>query len=200
MDDHRSASADHRIRLTGRLVRSAYPLPMGTNTSSVHVMADMAEIIDTGSKWARSARIVINAPAGLIFDVVADPSQHHRFDGSGMVEGSVSGPRRLEGGSRFGMQMRMKVPYRTSNEVVEFEDGRLIAWCHFNHHRWRYEFEPVDEHTTIVTETFDGSTARFPPGLLLINAYAGNQIAVAKTLVRLKSIMEAPAPAEEHAE
>ena len=169
---------------------------MRPNTSSVQVMEDMAEIIDTGSKWARSARIVINAPVGEIFDMVADPAQHHRFDGSGMVEGVVKGPTRLELGSRFGMQMRYKVPYRTSNEVVEFEDGRLIAWCHFNHHRWRYEFEPIDDHTTVVTETFDGSTARFPPGLLLINAYAGNQIAVAKTLVRLKALMESGAEAD----
>ena len=86
--------------------------------------------------------------------------------------------------------MHFGLPYRTSNTVVEFEEGRRIAWCHFNHHRWRYEFEPIDDDTTAVTETFDGSTARFPPALLLINAYDGNQIAVAKTLVRLKALME----------
>jgi hypothetical protein len=153
-------------------------------------MDNRAEILATGSRWVRSARITINAPAGQIFDVVADPAQHRRFDGSGMVEGVVSGPARLELGSRFGMGMRYKLPYRTSNEVVEFEEGRRIAWCHFNHHRWRYELEPVDAETTVVTETFDGSTARFPPALLLINAYEGNQVAVAKTLVRLKSLME----------
>lgn len=153
-------------------------------------MDERAEILATGSRWVRSARIVVNAPYRSIFDVVADPSQHHRFDGSGMVEGVLSGPARLELGSRFGMRMRYRLPYRTSNEVVEFEEGRRIAWCHFNHHRWRYEFEPVDENITAVTETFDGSTARFPPALLLINAYEGNQVAVAKTLVRLKSLME----------
>ncbi len=94
------------------------------------------------------------------------------------------------------MRMRYGLPYRTSNTVLEFEEGRRIAWCHFNHHRWRYEFEPIDDRTTVVTETFDGSTARFPPGLLLINAYAGNQIAVAKTLVRLKALMESGAAAD----
>jgi len=50
--------------------------------------------------------------------------------------------------------------------------------------------EPLDANTTAVTETFDGSTARFPPSLLLINAYEGNEVAVAKTLVRLKALME----------
>ncbi len=153
-------------------------------------MDDYAEILSTGSRWVRSARIVINAPAEQIFDVVVRPAEHHRFDGSGMVQGPASGPERLGLGSRFGMRMHFGLPYRTSNTVVEFEEGRRIAWCHFNHHRWRYEFEPIDDDTTAVTETFDGSTARFPPALLLINAYDGNQIAVAKTLVRLKALME----------
>ena len=153
-------------------------------------MNERAEILATGSRWVRSARIVINAPAGQIFDIVANPSEHHRFDGSGMVQGALNGPERLGLGSRFGMGMRYGLPYRTSNTVVEFEEGRRIAWCHFNHHRWRYELEPLDANTTAVTETFDGSTARFPPALLLINAYEGNQVAVAKTLVRLKVLME----------
>ena len=154
-------------------------------------MEDRAEILATGSRWVRSARIIIVAPAGRIFDVVADPAQHGRFDGSGMVEGVVSGPARLELGSRFGMGMRYGLRYRTRNEVVEFEEGRRIAWCHFNQHRWRYEFEPTGDGTTVVTETFDGSTARFPPALLLINAYEGNQVAVAKSLVKLKRLIEA---------
>lgn len=107
-----------------------------------------------------------------------------------MVQGPASGPERLGLGSRFGMRMHFGLPYRTTNYVVEFEEGRRIAWCHFNHHRWRYELESLDANTTAVTETFDGSTARFPPALLLINAYEGNQAAVAKTLVRLKVLME----------
>ena len=153
-------------------------------------MDGRAEIIATGSRWVRSAQIVINAPAGRIFEVVADPSMHHLFDGSGMLQGSASGPRRLGLGSRFGMEMRFGLPYRTSNMVVEFEEGRRIAWCHFNHHRWRYQFEPLEVNRTVVTETFDGSTARFPPALLLINAYNSNQVAVAKTLVKLKALVE----------
>jgi len=150
-----------------------------------------AEIVDTGSRWAKAARITIDAPSDAIFDVLADPSLHPRFDGSGTVQSMASGPERLSLGSRFGMGMRLKVPYRTDNEVVEFDEGRLIAWCHFNKHRWRYELEPVDDTSTVVTETFDGRTALFPPALILMNAYNSNQIAVAKTLVRLKEFVEA---------
>jgi hypothetical protein len=95
------------------------------------------------------------------------------------------------------MGMRIWLPYRTDNTVVEFEEGRHIAWCHVNRHRWRYELEPVDEGTTLVTETFDGRTALFPPSLLLINAVSNNQVAVAKTLVRLKDHVE---QAQDHQE
>ena len=153
-------------------------------------MAPRAEIIDTGSRWAKAARIQVDAPAQAVFDVLADPARHAAFDGSGTVLAQVSGPPRLALGARFGMGMRIKLPYRTDNTVVEFEEGRRIAWCHFYRHRWRYELEPVGEASTIVTETFDGRTALFPPALLVINAPQNNQVAVAKTLVRLKDHVE----------
>jgi len=159
-------------------------------------MAPRAEIVDTGSRWARAARITVQAPASTVFDVIADPAQHALIDGSGTVQGTVTGPARLSLGAQFGMSMRIGMPYRIENTVVEFEEGRLIAWQHFNGHRWRYELEPVpgtDEsgaEATVVTETFDGRTARVPASLLLINAYSNNQIAVAKTLVRLKELVE----------
>ena len=153
-------------------------------------MTDRAEIIETGSRWARAARIVIDAPPAAVSDVLASPARHAAFDGSGTVQGAVSGPERLSLGAHFGMGMRLKLPYRTDNTVVEFEEGRLIAWCHVNRHRWRYELEPVGDGATRVTETFDGRTAIFPPVLLLMNAYANNQVAVAKTLVRLKALIE----------
>jgi uncharacterized protein YndB with AHSA1/START domain len=153
-------------------------------------MQQRAEIVETGSRWAKAARITIDAPADAIFEVLADPRRHAQFDGSGTVQSMVSGPERLTLGSEFGMSMHLKVPYRTGNEVVEFDDGRLIAWCHFNKHRWRYQLEPVDDTTTVVTETFDGRTALFPPALILMNAYNNNQVAVAQTLVRLKELVE----------
>lgn len=153
-------------------------------------MAPRAEIVDTGSRWAKAARIRVDAPAQAVFDVLAAPAQHPAFDGSGTVRTQVSGPARLSLGARFGMGMRIRLPYRTDNTVVEFEEGRRIAWCHVNRHRWRYELEPVDEGSTLVTETFDGRTALFPPSLLLINALSNNQVAVAKTLVRLKDHVE----------
>ena len=58
--------------------------------------------------------------------------------------------------------MRFGVPYVISNKVVEYEEGRLIAWAHVGGWRWRYEFEP-DGSGTKVTETFDWSTSLAGP-------------------------------------
>lgn len=149
-----------------------------------------ATIIDTHNPTTRSASIVIDAPAQAIFDVLAQPSQHARFDGSGTLVGATVGPDRVKLGDRFGMNMRIKLPYRITNEVVEFDEGRVIAWRHFGGHRWRYELEPIDANTTKVTETFDGGTARLQLTLKVMNAYQNNEKAIAKTLVRLKRLME----------
>lgn len=104
---------------------------------------------------------VIDAPPEDIFAVLTDPAQHPVIDGSGTVKATSSGSERLELGSKFGMKMRMGLPYRIGNTVVEYEPDRLIAWRHLGGHRWRYELEPVDGGTE-VTETFDWSTARSP--------------------------------------
>lgn len=105
----------------------------------------------------------IDAPPEAIFDVLADPRQHVVIDGSGTVKGKVSGPERLELGSKFGMSMKIGLPYRIKSTVVEYDENRRIAWCHLGKHRWRYELEPIDDGTRArVTETFDYSTALSP--------------------------------------
>ena len=150
-----------------------------------------AEILTVPSQWVRAARIEIAAPAQAVFDIVADPRRHAQIDGSGSVVGNVRGPQRLALGARFGIDMKIKVPYRVVNTVVEFDDGRLIAWRHFHGHRWRYELEETDHGTTVVTETFDASTAFAPRVLDWMGAYRKNEVSMAKTLVRLKAIAEA---------
>ena len=108
-----------------------------------------------------SASRVINAPAQKIFDVLADPTQHAAIDGEGTVQGVRDGaPQRLSLGARFGMEMKIGAPYRITNEVVEFDEGKRIAWQHFGKHIWRYELEPVEDGMTKVTETFDYTKAR----------------------------------------
>jgi hypothetical protein len=146
--------------------------------------------IDTGQKYVRAGKIIIDAPAATIFTYLSDPRKHADFDGSGTVKGNVRGPDVLELDSKFGVDMHMVVNYRIKNTVKEFEQDRLIAWCHPGHHRWRYELIAINDHQTQVIETFDGSTARFPPALKLMNAYDNNEKAILKTLLRLKALVE----------
>lgn len=145
---------------------------------------------DTDGDRVVSVERLIDAPAATIFDLLADPAAHGRFDGSGTVVAARGGnPERLELGSRFGMDMRMGIPYRITNEVVEFEEGRLIAWRHFGHHIWRYRLEPTDG-GTLVTESFDWGSARFPPFYEWMGYPAKHRTNMTRTLERLAELVE----------
>lgn len=104
----------------------------------------------------------IGASPQVIFDLLADPKRHSEIDGSGTVQGAKGGAERLRLASRFGMSMRLGIPYGTENEVVEFEEPRRIAWQTrgagvarmFGGRIWRYELEPV-EGCTLVKESWD---------------------------------------------
>ncbi len=129
---------------------------------------------------------LIHAPAERIFEVLATPALHSVIDGSGTVRGEQpNGPARLSQGARFGMDMRIGAPYKILNRVVEFEEGRRIAWRHFGGHRWRWELEPVGSGTR-VTETFDWSTSKSPVALEIMRVPARNAKAIEATLDRLE--------------
>lgn len=150
----------------------------------------MAEENRTSAR-AVSVTRTVSAGADVIFDILADPARHHLIDGSGtVVKSSSSNPDRLQLGSRFGMDMRLGVPYKISNEVVEFEENRRIAWRHFGHHIWRYELEPISDSQTKVTETFDWGSARVPVFYELVGYPDRHVVNMTKTLERLASVVE----------
>ncbi len=111
-----------------------------------------------------SVERVIPAPPERIFALLADPSQHHTFDGSGTVREAKDVPTDpLRLGSKFGMHMKLGFPYSMVNTVVEFEPDRRIAWQTrppgvfarlFGGRIWRYELEPRDG-GTLVRESWD---------------------------------------------
>jgi uncharacterized protein YndB with AHSA1/START domain len=128
----------------------------------------------------------IPAPATTIFDLLADPRQHVRLDGSGSLSQLKSSPDRLYLGATFSMHMKfLGVPYVTKNVVVDFEENRSIAWHHFAQFVWRYDLEEIDG-ATKVTESFDYSQ---PWGVLVIplGFPARNEEAMKATLERLES-------------
>ena len=151
---------------------------------------------DAKTSRNRSASVTVAAPPATVFAIVADPRQHPRIDGSGTVRDAVSGPDRLELGSRFGMSMKMGAPYLISNKVVEHEPDRLIAWRHVGLHRWRYELTPTADGGTEVTETWDLSHYPAPLRALLSGLFGEKtQAAIDATLVKLKAAAEADAAA-----
>lgn len=139
-----------------------------------------------------AAERFIAAEPQAIFDVLANPAMHEVIDGSGTLRGLRQGsPSRLELGSQFGMDMHLGVPYRMTNRVVEFEEGRLIAWRHFGGHRWRYLLTSVDG-GTLVREEWDASRVKRSWILRLARYPARNERAMEATLKRLDALVSPP--------
>lgn len=102
---------------------------------------------------------LVPAVPEAVFELLARPSMHSVIDGSGTVrDAQPDGPARLAPGATFGMDMKMGVPYKISNTVVEFQEGRRIAWKHSGGHVWRYLLEPAANGSTLVTEQWDART------------------------------------------
>ena len=144
---------------------------------------------------------VIAAPPEKIFELLADPASHPKIDGSGTVrEAKGDGPARLSLGSTFEMSMKMGLPYTTENEVIEFEDGRRIAWQTtmglfgrkklFGGRIWRYELEPVDGGTR-VRETWDISQEASLSKPLVVRGGKKTAENMDKTLARIEEIVTA---------
>jgi len=151
-----------------------------------------AEILAVANPHTTAARITISAPAQQIFDLIADPRCHPLFDGSGTLQGSISGPERLYLGAKFAMAMKIQVPYRITNTVVAFEEGRKISWCHLMKWTWSYELVDLGNGETEVTETFDAQNIPWLAAKWLetTGALKHNPKWMAKSLVRLKAICE----------
>ena len=121
----------------------------------------------------------------MIFDLLADPRRHGEIDGSGSIQSAqLDAPERLSLNATFGMKMKIGLPYKITNTVVEFEDNKTIAWRHFGGHIWRYILEPVDGGTK-VTEQFDWNKSKSPLILKLRKSPQDNAKSMEKTLENL---------------
>ena len=153
-------------------------------------MSLRAEIVDTGVEFLYKAKLVINKPAGEIFEFVANPENHAKFDGSGMVKGKVVGPKKLFLGAKFGMRMKQGLPYVIKNQVIDFQEGKTIAWQHLLHNVWRYEFRAIDKSTTEVIESWDATHARGMWWIKKRKPWIWVPKAMGKSLVKLKGLVE----------
>ncbi|BAL87713.1 hypothetical protein AMIS_24930 [Actinoplanes missouriensis 431] len=106
-----------------------------------------------------SASREIAAAAPEIFELIADPSQQPRWDGNDNLSQAAAGQRIRSRGDMFVMTNTSgKV---RENHVVEFVEGRRVAWTPAEPgqtppgHLWRWELEPLDDGRTLVTHTYD---------------------------------------------
>ena len=94
-----------------------------------------------------SASREIAAGAGRIFELIADPAQQPRWDGNDNLAKAPAGQRVRQVGDVFTMQLTHGGI--RDNHVVEFDEGRLLAWtpAEVGHEPpgplWRWELEPA---------------------------------------------------------
>ena len=111
-----------------------------------------------------AARVVrasreIAAGAERIFELIADPARQPGWDGNDNLAEAAAGQRVRRAGDVF--TMRITTGSIRENHVVEFEEGRRIAWTPAEvgrrppGHLWRWELEPAGPARTRVTHTYD---------------------------------------------
>ena len=108
-----------------------------------------------------SASREIAAEPAPIFELIADPAAQPRWDGNDNLAAASAGQRVRRAGDVFTMTLTRGAI--RENHVVEFEEGRRIAWRPAEPgqqppgHLWRWELEPVGASRTRVTCTYDWS-------------------------------------------
>jgi len=106
-----------------------------------------------------SASRGIAAGPGPIFALIADPARQPQWDGNDNLAEAAAGQRVRHVGDVFTMTLTTGAV--RDNHVVEFEEGRLIAWMPAEPgqqrpgHLWRWELEPTGPARTQVTCTYD---------------------------------------------
>jgi uncharacterized protein YndB with AHSA1/START domain len=134
----------------------------------------------------------ISAAASRIFELIADPAQQPGWDGNDNLRHAEAGQRVRAVGDVCTMRLRRGGV--RENTIIEFEEGRLIAWRpnvpgrQAPGHVWRWELEPINPGRTRVTHTYDWTKltdrSRFP------RARATTPERLADSLVRLALLAE----------
>ena len=118
-----------------------------------------------------SATAVIDAPADVIFGVLADPAKHTAIDGTGRVVEPLDPQPLTAPGQIFRMAMYHENHpdggYRMGNRVQVFDPPHAISWepghytddgsLRFGGWSWRYDLAPAGPGRTTVTLTYDWS-------------------------------------------
>jgi len=146
---------------------------------------------------SESARVVsatrdIAAGAQRIFELIADPSLQPSWDGNDNLAAAEPGQRVHRVGDAFTMTLTLGTV--RLNHVVEFDEGRRIAWRPSElgktppGHLWRWELTPVSETRTTVTHTYDWTALSDPDRLARAQATTAERLRA--SIDRLAAIAE----------
>lgn len=106
-----------------------------------------------------SASRDVDAPAAVIFELIADAARQREWDGNENLAEAAIGQRVHGVGDVFVMTLTNGAV--RDNHIVEFEEARRIAWLPSEvgkkppGHLWRWELEPLGDSRTRVTHTYD---------------------------------------------
>jgi pimeloyl-ACP methyl ester carboxylesterase/uncharacterized protein YndB with AHSA1/START domain len=217
--DHGLGRRLHRIRvptliLWGRedaLVPVAYAEEFGRRIagSQVEVIGDCGHALAAEqpertwtaiSTFLDEPRVVsasreIGAGREEIFELIADPARQPGWDGNDNLAVADTGQRVRRAGDVFTMTLtRGQV---RENHVVEFEEGRRLAWRPSEvgkpppGHLWRWELEPAGASRTRVTCTYDWTELTDPDRFGRARATTAERLRA--SIDRLAALAEGPA-------
>ncbi|MFV8318467.1 SRPBCC family protein [Mycobacterium sp. 23] len=135
-------------------------------------MAELARVVSS------SRDIAAGAPR--IFELIADPSRQPGWDGNDNLAAADPGQRVRGVGDVFAMTLTLGTVRH--NHVVEFDEGRRIAWRPSEPgkpppgHLWRWELTPVSETRTTVTHTYDWTELNDPERLARAQATTAERL------------------------
>lgn len=139
-----------------------------------------------------SASREIAAAPDVIFELIADPAEQPRWDGNDNLTEAAAGQRVHAVGDVF-----RTVIYSgevRENHIVEFEEGRRIAWLPSEEgkespgHLWRWEIEPIGDDRSKVTHTYDWTNLTDEKRLVRARATTADKLAA--SIERLAALSE----------
>jgi uncharacterized protein YndB with AHSA1/START domain len=147
---------------------------------------------DSGEPRVVSFQRVVQARPERIFALIADPAAQPSWDGNDNLASAAAGQRIREVGEIFATTLTSGAV--RENHVVEFEEGRRIAWQPAEPgqqpigHLWRWELEPVDDSATLVRHTYDWTNLSDPKRLVRARATTAERLGA--SVDRLANLVE----------
>lgn len=141
-----------------------------------------------------TASRMVAADHVAIFECIADPARQPEWDGNDNLAEAVAGQRVRHVGDTFTTTLTRGTT--RVNHVVEFVEGRLIAWLPSEPghqppgHLWRWGLNPQGDGETLVVHTYDWTRLTDPDRLERARWTTAERLRA--SLDRLAALVEEP--------